>query len=66
MAAEIDGSLYDFPFAGPARAVAAAVRESITFAKRSLQDRFSGLGDKNVIARFNGDLMRHWMIDEAN
>jgi hypothetical protein len=24
-----------------------------------LQDRFSGLGDKNVIARFNGNLMRH-------
>jgi hypothetical protein len=66
MAAEINGSLYDFPLAGPARAVAAPVRESITFAKRGLQDGFSSLGDKDVFARFNGDLMRHWMTDEAN
>src|SRR5574340_952780 len=59
IAAEIDGSLYDFALAGAASAVPAAIGQWETLTKCGLKHSFPGLSKKDMFARLDGDLMRH-------
>jgi hypothetical protein len=59
VAAEIYRSLYDFALARSTRTVPATVWKRKTFAKRCLQDSFTGFGEKDMSARLDSDLIGH-------
>jgi hypothetical protein len=65
MAAEIDLSLYDFALASATGAVSTPIGKRITFAKRGLQYSFTRLGEKNVPAGLDSNLMRHRVVNDS-